>query len=289
MVISTDSYVVDPPIFPGGDIGKLAISGTVNDLLASGAIPHYLTFSLIISEGFPHSALKCILDSAQQTAQAADVKVVAGDTKVLGKQNNVGIYINTTGLGIPIKSGKNYAVSNACPEDSVIVTGTLGDHGMAVLSAREGLGFEHRILSDCAPLHELMIPLLKACDEIRCLRDPTRGGVIGALIDITESSRVDVFVDEDAIPLKNEVRFGSEMLGLDPLSLVNEGKMIIVVSAAETEKVLAQLRQHPLGKASNVIGVIQKAHAPRGQLILKKGGTRRVVVRPEGQILPRLC
>jgi hydrogenase expression/formation protein HypE len=289
VVVSTDSYIVEPPVFPGGDIGELAVSGTVNDLLASGAVPHYLTFSLILAEGFPLSMLRRILDSVRQTAQSAGIQIVAGDTKVLGKQANVGICINTTGLGLPIRLGKDYAVSNACAGDNIIITGSVGDHGFAVLSAREGLGFEQRIQSDCALLHELMIPLLNTFDGIHSLRDPTRGGLIGVLIDIAESSAVDVFVDEGAIPVKKEVHFGCEMLGLDPLNLVNEGKMVIVVAPGQTNEVIGQLRQHPLGDESAVIGTVQPALSSPGRLILRKDQVERVVVRPEGQALPRLC
>jgi hydrogenase expression/formation protein HypE len=289
IVVSTDSYIVDPPVFPGGDIGGLAVSGTVNDLLASGAVPYYLTFSLILAEGFPLSTLRRILDSVRQTAQSASIQIIAGDIKVLGKQANAGICINTTGLGLPIRPAKDYAVSNACAGDNIIITGSVGEHGFAVLSAREGLGFEQRIQSDCAPLHELMIPLLKTCDGVRCLRDPTRGGLIGVLIDIAESSAVDVFVDEGAIPVRREVRFGCEMLGLDPLNLVNEGKMVIVVAPEQTGKVVGQLHQHPLGSESAVIGTVQPALSSPGRLILKRNRLERVVVRPEGQALPRLC
>lgn len=289
VVVTTDSYIVDPPVFPGGDIGGLAVAGTVNDLVASGAIPRYLTFSLIMCEGFPLSTLRHILDSAQRTAQSAGVQIVAGDTKVLGKGASAGICINTTGLGLPVRPGRDYAVCNARAGDRVIVTGSIGDHGLAVLSLREGLGFEQRVQTDCAPLHELMIPLLDAYDGIHCLRDPTRGGLSGVLIDIAESSGVDVLVEQDAIPIKREVCFGCEMLGLDPLHLVNEGKMVIVVEPEQASAVLSRLRQHPLGEESTVIGTARKTLSSPGRLILRNGHVERVVVRPEGQALPRLC
>ncbi len=289
LVVSTDSYIVDPPVFPGGDIGQLAVSGTVNDLLACGARPAYLTFSLIISEGFPLTILRQILNSAQRTAGAVGMQVVTGDTKVLGQESNVGIVINTTGLGHPIRADKNYAVSNACVGDNIIVTGPLGDHGLAVLSAREGLGFEQRIQTDCAPLHELIIPLIETCDGVRCLRDPTRGGLIEALIHTAEASVVDILVQDEALPVKPEVSFGCEMLGLHPLSLVNEGKMIIVVAPEQTDQAITQLRRHPLGRESAVIGHVQPTLSSSGRLILIKEAVKRVVFRPEGQPLPRLC
>jgi hydrogenase expression/formation protein HypE len=289
LVVSTDSYVVYPPVFPGGDIGRLAVSGTVNDLLASGALPVYMTLSLILVEGFPIEQLERILDSAQQTARPVGVQIVAGDTKVLDRQAGSGIFINTTGLGLPIKPGKTFAVSNARAGDRIIVTGSVGDHGLAVLSAREGLGFEQRIRSDCAPLHELLVPLIDEFDGIRALRDPTRGGLVGVLIDIAESSSVDVFVERAAIPVKREVHSACEMLGLDPLSLVNEGKMVLVVDPEQADGVLARLRRHPLGYESAAVGTARVKRASTGRLFISQGGTNRMVPRPEGQPLPRLC
>ena len=291
LVISTDSYIIDPPIFPGGDIGRLAVAGTINDLLACGAITYYLTLSLIITEEFPLATLRQILDSVQETSQSAGVKIVTGDTKVLEKDTNTktGIYINTTGIGLPLRTDKNYAVSNAQIGDNIIITGSIGDHGLAVLSSREGLGFERRIYSDCAPLQELIIPLLKNIDGIRCLRDPTRGGLTGVLVDIAEASEVDVLVDESVIPIQPEVRFGCEMLGLEPLNLVNEGKMVIVVSSEDTKAAIAQLHQHPLGKESAVIGTVQKPQFLQGKFILKKQQQKYLIPRPKHQIFPRLC
>ena len=289
VVISTDSYIVDPPIFPGGDIGKLAIAGTVNDLLASGALPLYLTLSLILTEGVPLSSLSVILDSAQQTAQAARVQIVAGDTKVLERQPKTGIYINTTGLGLPMAPRRNYAVSNAMPGDKIIVTGAVGDHGLAVLSAREGLGFETRVQSDCAPLHDLIIPILRVFDAIHSMRDPTRGGLLGTLIDIAESSTVELLVEREAIPIKSEVRFGCEMLGLDPLSLANEGKMVLVVAPEQADGVLAHLRRHPLGSESALIGEVLRQEFRGNCVVMKQGRTKRLAMRPAAQSLPRLC
>lgn len=289
VVVSTDSHVVDPPIFPGGNIGRLAISGTVNDLLASGAIARYLTFSLILTEGFPIPTLEQILDSASETASAIDVQIVAGDTKVVGNEGRSSIYINTTGFGLPLNRGKNYAVSGARAGDVIIITGTVGDHGLAVLSAREGLGFEQRVQTDCAPLTSLLIPVLRHCDNLHSLRDPTRGGLIEALIDMAEGSAVNIIIEQDAIPIKKEVFFGCEMLGLDPLSLANEGKMILAIDPLEAERALSLLHNHPLGGASAVIGRVVPASASQGQLVLKRNGALKAIARPEGNSLPRLC
>jgi hydrogenase expression/formation protein HypE len=198
------------------------------------------------------------------------------------------ILINTTGVGLPVIPGKRFEVSRARPGDKILVTGTIGDHGLAVLSAREGLGFEQRVVSDCAPLQSLLIPLLTEFTGIRALRDPTRGGLAGALIDIAESSMVEVLIEVDAIPVKAEVRFGCEMLGLDPLFLVNEGKMILVIAPEQVDMALHHLHQHPQGRDSSVIGTIQ-ASSSRGRLLLTSGLGERVVARPEGQPVPRLC
>ena len=289
VVISTDSYIVDPPLFPGGDIGRLAIAGTVNDLLACGALLHSLTLSLILTEGFPLSTLRQILDSAQYTANSVGAQIVAGDTKVLPKETRAGIYINTTGLGLPISTQKTYAVTNAQVGDSIIITGSIGDHSLAVLSAREGLGFEQRLQSDCAPLNEFIIPLLKAFDGIHALRDPTRGGLSGVLLDITESLAVDVVIDQDLIPLKPEVQFGSEMLGLDPLNLANEGKMVIIAAPTQAGEIITQLRQHPLSKESAIIGTIRQAQSLQGRLILRKSHKEIIIDRPKDHLIPRLC
>jgi hydrogenase expression/formation protein HypE len=289
VVISTDSYIVDPPVFPGGNIGRLAISGTVNDLVAAGAVPFFFTLSLILTEGFPFTTLRSILESARQTAESAAIYVVAGDTKVLPSTTGHGIYINTTGLGCPVRVDRDYAVSGACPGDNIVVTGSVGDHGFAVLSAREGLGFERRVVSDCAPLNELMCPILGTYEGIRCLRDPTRGGLIGVLTDIAEMSKSDIFVDEKMIPVNKEVRFGCEMLGLDPLLLPSEGRLVIVVAPEQTNEVINQLRRHPLGRGSEIIGMIGGTVSPSGLVYLRKENSERVLIRPEGRSLPRLC
>jgi hydrogenase expression/formation protein HypE len=287
-ILSTDSFVVDPPVFPGGDIGCLAVTGTVNDVLASGGRPRYITLALVITEGFRMDTLRRILDSARATAEEAGVEVVAGDTKVVPRAGIPQIVINTTGVGFPIIPGQRYEISRARPGDRILLTGSIGDHSLAVLSAREGLGFEQRVVTDCAPLQTLLIPLLTEFTGIRVLRDPTRGGLAGALVDIAESSMVEVLIEEDAIPVQKEVRFGCEMLGLDPLFLVNEGKMILVVASEQAELALSRLHQHPLGRQSSIIGIV-RAGSPKGRVLLTRGLDERLIVRPEGQPLPKLC
>ncbi len=289
VVVSTDSFIVDPPVFPGGDIGKLAIAGTVNDLLAAGAAPHSVTLSLILSQGLPLSLVRRVLDSARQVADSAGVQIVAGDTKVLPHKAGGGIYINTTGVGSPIRPGRDYAVSQARPGDCIITTGTMGDHGFAVLSYREGLGFESRVMSDCAALHEFVVPLLAAHDGIHCVRDPSRGGLVGVLVDIAEASEIDIEIEQSTVPIQKEVRLGCEMLGLDPLVLPNEGKMVVVVDPDQAGQILAFLRRHALSAQAEIIGTVREAKFSVGQLCMLNEGHRKVVLRPEGVPIPRLC
>ncbi len=289
IIISTDSYIVDPIIFPGGDIGKLSIAGTVNDLIAAGAIPQYLTLSLILADGLEMTILRQILDSAKVTADSIGIKVVGGDIKVLKLNDQIRILINTTGFGIPIKEGTDFSVSNAQIGDDIILTGTIGDHSLAILSIREGLGFEQRVSSDCAPLSDLIIPLIKKLNSIHCLRDPTRGGVAGVLCDIAETSSVDLRIEEDKIPIKQEVLFGCEMLGIEPLRLVNEGKMIMVVDSKHTDEILRELRQNKLGIDSRTIGKVCKTTSSLGRVILRNGYKEKILHRLEGEPIPRLC
>jgi hydrogenase expression/formation protein HypE len=288
IIVSTDGFTVTPAIFPGGDIGKLSITGTVNDILASGGRALYMTFGLVVSEGFPIETLRRILDSVEATAREAGVAIVAGDTKVIPSGTAPEILINTAGIGMLLDRNRQYRVSEACPGDRIIVTGTIGDHGLAVLSAREGLGFEQRIKSDCAALHDLLGPLLEEFPGIHTLRDPTRGGLAGALLDIAEGSGVEVVICEDAVPVRHEVKFGCEMLGVNPLFLVNEGKMVVVVDSKVAESVLDKLRAHPLGASSNIIGTVRETSST-GWLISKSEVSERLIVRPEGEPLPRMC
>jgi hydrogenase expression/formation protein HypE len=288
VIVTADAYVVDPPVFPGGDIGSLSVSGTVNDLLASGARPLFLTLSLVIGEGFPLDTLRHILDSTARAADAGGVQIVAGDTKVVERKPET-LFIHTSGIGLPLMPGKDYAVSKAQVGDHVVVTGTIGDHGFALLSYREGLGFEHRVESDCAPLSGLLLPILKEFDAVRSMRDPTRGGLLGVLADIAESAHVDLHVAQECIPVKTEVAFGCDMLGIDPLELVNEGKMVLVVGASQSKQLLSRLRSHPLGADSRVIGKVRSRTAGEGRLLFETGSGLIIKQRPEGISIPRLC
>jgi hydrogenase expression/formation protein HypE len=290
LVLTTDSYIVDPPIFPGGDIGRLAVSGTVNDLVASGAIPKFLSLSLVISEGFPFLKLQQILDSLASTAKESGVEIITGDTKVVEKTCNLGICINTTGIGIPVKHNHRYRLADTQIGDKIIVTGSIGDHALAVLSEREGLGFEQQIQSDCVPLNNLIIPLIQNIEGIHSLRDPTRGGLVGVLHDLAEASHLDVFIDAKSIPIKAVVNFGCEMLGLDPIELVNEGKMVVVVAQEQANDALALLKQNTLGQDAAIIGEIRPSSSYMGNVILlEDNGKKTLLVRTEGQSLPRLC
>lgn len=289
VVVSTDSFIVDPIIFPGGDIGKLSIAGTVNDIVASGAVPKYLTFSLILGVGLEISTFRQILDSAKVTADLANVKIVAGDTKVLKLSNQFKVIINTTGVGFLLKKDSDYSISNVKEGDDIIVTGNIGDHSLAVLSLREGLGFEQRVISDCASLDKLILPLIEKYDGIRSMRDPTRGGIAGVLIDIAEAANVDLHIEEKKIPVQHEVQFGCEMLGIDPLRLVNEGKMVVVADPEQSDEILEALSQNELGKQSKIIGKVRKAKNKLGRVIINNGKTNKLLTRLEGEPIPRLC
>jgi hydrogenase expression/formation protein HypE len=287
IVITTDSFIVDPPLFPGGNIGKLAITGTINDLVASGAKPRYLTLSLIIPEGFPFADLEVVLNSIKETTEICNTAIVCGDTKVTPQKDSSVLCINTTGIGEHI-SKHDYSTSNAKPGDKIIITGELGNHSLAVLSLREGLGYESKILSDCTNLDDLILPLVEKFDGINCLRDPTRGGLYGVLSDIIENSKVNALINFDNIPLQYEVSYCCEMLGLDPLSLVNEGKMLIVVSKQESEDVLKELQKNSKGKRSAIIGeILDFDNFPK--LLLKKNKKTILIKRPIGRAIPRLC
>lgn len=289
LVVTTDSYVVNPPIFPGGNIGKLAVTGTVNDLVASGARPLFLTFGLILEEGFPYSDLEVILDAMQVAVQESEIKLVAGDTKVVERGACSSLAINTTGLGVPVNPANDYALTRAQTGDHILITGMVGNHSLAVLSLREGLGFELRVKSDCAALDKLILPLLEEFNSIHCLRDLTRGGLINALVDLAEASASRVILDVASVPVQTEVTMGCEMLGIDPLSMVNEGKMILVVDPMESAQVLHRLQIHHLGVHSAIIGHIAPSPKDAGELIMIKKGVQKLVDRPIGEAIPRLC
>ena len=282
IAITTDSYVVQPLFFPGGDIGKLSISGTVNDLTVSGALPRYITVGFIVEEGLPIETLERVVFSMAETARSAGVKIVAGDTKVVEKGKCDGIYINTAGVGEVVRELSPELVK---PGDKVIVTGFVGDHGIAISLAREEFEVETPVESDCAPLNSLLTPLFEL-PGLRFMRDPTRGGLATVLVELSESSNSGIRVYESEIPVREEVRFICDMLGYDPLYLANEGKAVVVVSEEDTERALQLLRSHPLGQNASVIGEVTSE--PGVTLVTSIGGLRRLELLEEDP-LPRIC
>lgn len=287
LAFTTDTYVVDPLFFPGGDIGTLAVSGTVNDLAVSGARPLYLSCGVVIEEGFEVDLLRRIAASMRRVADAAGVRIVTGDTKVVEHGAADKLFINTAGIGI-IAPGIRISASAARPGDVVIVNGTLGDHGAAILIARKQLALESDIPSDCRPLNSLIRAMLEACPGIRCLRDATRGGVATVLNEFAQASKVGIRLREQAIPLREQVKGACEILGLDPLYLANEGKLVAVVPADAAPRVLAAMRSHPDGPDAAVIGEV--VDRPTGCVILHTAfGGQRIVDMLVGEQLPRIC
>ena len=287
LAFTTDSYVVNPIFFPGGDIGKLAICGTVNDLAMSGARPLYLSASFIIEEGLSLDDLERIVVSMRQAADEAGVEVIAGDTKVVNRGSADGLFINTTGLGI-VPEQIGISGSNARPGDKVMVSGTIGDHGIAIMSQREGLEFSALLRSDCAPLNKLVAAMLEASAEIHCLRDPTRGGLATTLNEFAAQSGAGILIHEDRVPIHDAVRGACEMLGLDPLHVANEGKLVAVVGEADADRVLACMRRHPYGAEAAIIGEVRTEHP--GRVVMKTLlGTSRLVDMLVGDLLPRIC
>ena len=287
LAFTTDSYVVSPLFFPGGDIGTLAICGTVNDLAMSGAVPLFLSCGLIIEEGLPTADLERVLASMSALARQCGVNVVTGDTKVVNRAAADKLFINTAGIGV-IAAGVNISASRARPGDVVIVNGTLGDHGVAILVARNELDLQTDLASDCQPLHELVQAMLRACPDIRCLRDATRGGLATVLNEFAISSNVGMRLQERALPLKAEVRGACEMLGLDVLYMANEGKLVAVVPRDSADAVLAAMRTHPAGAEAAIVGEVLAE--PAGHVILNTlFGGERVVDMLVGEQLPRIC
>jgi hydrogenase expression/formation protein HypE len=287
LAISTDSFTVRPLFFPGGDIGSLAIHGTVNDVAMSGAQPLWLTAAFILEEGLEMTVLERVVRSMAEAARAASVLVVAGDTKVVERGHGDGIYITTTGVGL-VPEGVTVGPDRARPGDIVLLSGTVGDHGIAVLSKREGLAFETTLVSDSASLNGLVDALLAAAPHTHCLRDATRGGLAAALNELSATSKVGIEIDETAVPVKAPVAAACEMLGFDPLTVANEGKMVAFVPPDEADPALAALRAHPLGKDAARIGIITDEHP--GMVLARTGiGGRRVVDLPLGELLPRIC
>jgi hydrogenase expression/formation protein HypE len=287
LAFTTDSYVVSPIFFPGGDIGDLAVNGTVNDLAVSGARPVYLSAGFILEEGFPVEDLRRIVLSMKSAAEAAGVQIVTGDTKVVQRGKADGCYINTAGVGVferPVSLG----AVNARPGDVVIVSGPIGDHGVTILLARGELDIESDITSDTAPLNGLIDRLLDATTGVRCIRDATRGGVATILNEVARASDVAIVVEEDKVPMRAEVRGAGEILGIDPLYVACEGRFVAVVDGAEVEAALAALRSHPLGAEAAVIGSV-KADPPTLVLLKTEFGGTRIVDMLIGDPLPRIC
>ncbi len=286
-VISTDSFVVSPLFFPGGDIGSLAIHGTVNDLAMSGAEPKFLTLSLIAEEGLPIEILEAVLDSTAAAVKRCQVQVVAGDTKVVPRGAVDQLFINTTGLGYRPRS-VDWGWHRIQPGDQILVSGTMGDHGLAILSAREQFQFDSPIQSDSAPLHELVQSLLVSDLDIHLLRDPTRGGVAAVLHEIVEATKLAIRIEEKQLPVQPEVRGACEILGLDPIYIANEGKLILVVSARDGDRALRCLHDHPLGHKAAMIGRVEEQAMPT---VWVEGimGASRVLDEPSGAPLPRIC
>ncbi|MBN8636709.1 MAG: hydrogenase expression/formation protein HypE [Anaerolineae bacterium] len=287
LAFSTDSYVVRPLFFPGGSIADLAINGTVNDLSMLGARPLFLSVGLIIEEGLPMSTLGALVERLGAAARAAGVQVVTGDTKVVDKGHGDGVYINTSGIGV-IPEGVHIAPQNARPGDVVLVSGTLGDHGMAIMSVREGLEFETLIQSDSAPLNGLVAAMLAVTPEIHVLRDPTRGGLASSLNEIARAAGVGVLLEDQRLPVRPEVSAACELLGMDPVYVANEGKLIAIVPPEHAEAVLDAMRQHPSGQDAARIGQVVADHP--GMVVSKTGiGGTRVVSMQIGEQLPRIC
>jgi len=287
LAFTTDSYVVSPLFFNGGDIGRLALCGTVNDLAMSGAVPRFLSVAFIIEEGFLVEDLMRVLDSMRSAADEAGVAVVTGDTKVVEKGGADGLFINTAGVG-EVPAGANISGSNARVGDKIILSGTIGDHGIAIISQREGLSFETDIKSDCAPLNGLVGEMLKVSTEIRAMRDPTRGGLASTLNEIASQSQVAIHVWEEKIPIREDVFGACEMLGFDPLHVANEGKLVAVVAAEKAEEILSAMRKHRYGKDAVVIGEVVESHP--GRVLMKTAvGATRIVDMLVGEQLPRIC
>jgi len=287
LAFTTDSFVVKPLFFPGGDIGTLAVNGTVNDLAMGGAEPLFLSLAFILEEGLPMEVLRQVVESVRVTAAMAGVLVVTGDTKVVEKGSGDSLFVNTSGIGL-VPGELRLSADRARPGDLVLLSGTIGDHGITILSQREGLEFESEIRSDTAALHGLVADMLRASTEIRCLRDPTRGGLSSSLNEIAERSQVSIELQESAIPIREEVRGACEMLGLDPLYVANEGKLIAIVESAAAEAILEAMRRNPLGRDAQVIGTVSEAH-PGMVTMRTRLGTSRIVDLLSGDQLPRIC
>lgn len=288
VAVSTDSFVVSPRFFPGGDIGSLAVHGTVNDLAMCGAVPRAITAGYILEEGLPIEELWRIVRSMAAAAREAGVNVVTGDTKVVDRGKGDGVFINTTGIGV-VPPGVSLLPTRAAAGDVVLVNGPIAQHGVAILSVREGLEFETAVVSDSAALHTLVADVLAACgSRAHVLRDPTRGGVSSALNEIAQAAKVGIRLEETAIPIDEQVRGACEILGLDPLYVANEGKLLAIVTRDAADHALAAMRAHPLGREAAIIGEVVPDHPGRVFLRSRIGGSR-VVDMLSGEQLPRIC
>jgi hydrogenase expression/formation protein HypE len=287
IVMATDSHVVSPLFFPGGDIGSLSVHGTINDVATSGAKPLWLSAGFILEEGFPLADLKRIVDSMAAAARAAGVPIVTGDTKVVERGKGDGVFINTTGVGV-VPDGIEISGDRARPGDRILVSGFLGDHGVAIMSLRENLSFSTSIVSDSAALHELIGAMVEAVPDIHCLRDPTRGGLAATLNEIARQSGVGMAIREDDIPVREEVDAACELLGLDPLYVANEGKVVAICPPESAEALLAAMRAHPLGQDAAIIGEVVEDSLGFVQMETSFGG-RRNVDWISGEQLPRIC
>ncbi|BAB72655.1 hydrogenase expression/formation protein HypE [Anabaena sp. FACHB-709] len=287
LAFTTDSYVVDPLFFPGSDIGELAINGTINDLAVSGAKPLYFTCSVILEEGLPIETLRRVATSMKVAAQKAGVQIVTGDTKVVPRGCADKLFINTAGIGI-IPSGIDISAHNIQPGDSIIINGELGNHGAAILIARGELALETNIESDCQALHDLVATILNVCPQVHAMRDATRGGLATVLNEFATSSHVGIRLYEESLPVREEVKGMCEILGLDPLYLANEGKLVVVVDSEQAQAVLSAMKSHPKGRDACIVGEVMAT--PPGVVFLKTTfGTERIVDMLVGEQLPRIC
>ena len=287
LAFTTDGYVVNPIFFPGGDIGKLAVCGTVNDLSMNGARPLYLSLSAIIEEGLLLRELERIVRSVKKAAQEAGVSVIAGDTKVVNRGQADKLFITTSGVGI-VPPGVDISGANARAGDKVLLSGTIGDHGMAIMSQREGLQFSMTLKSDCAPLNKLVSQMLRVSSGIHSMRDPTRGGLATTLNELAHQSSVGIVIEEAEIPVKEEVKAACELLGLDPIYVANEGKLVAIVDPADADQILARMRKNRYGRDAVIIGEVTSQHP--GKVVMRtKLGPSRIVDMLSGELLPRIC
>jgi hydrogenase expression/formation protein HypE len=287
LAFTTDGYVVNPIFFPGGDIGKLAVCGTVNDLAMNGAKPMYLSLSAIIEEGFLLGELEQIVQSIKKAAEEAEVSIIAGDTKVVNRGQADKLFITTSGVGM-VPPGVDISGANARVGDKVLLSGTIGDHGMAIMSQREGLRFATTLKSDCAPLNKLVSQMLEVSSRIHCLRDPTRGGLATTLNELARQSKVGIAIEETEIPVKEEVEAACELLGLDPIYVANEGKLVCIAHPADADKLLIRMKKNIYGRDAAIIGEVTREHP--GKVVMKtKLGPSRIVDMLTGELLPRIC